>query len=156
MTIGTGSSINVIDKNTFAKLRNIELKQTSFKAFPFNSDKPVKMEGKFRALAESKHKFTDATIHVTSEDGGCLLSSETAQELRLGSLHLNRINKNTSSSSSEQPSQLKPHANDKKLQHILDKHAAIFSGLGKLRNKQIELAIDETVAPVAQPQRITI
>ena len=91
ITIGTGSSINVIDKNTFAKLRNIELKQTSVKAYPFNSDKPVKMEGKFRALAESKHKFTVATIYVTSEDGGCLLSSETAQELGLVSLHLNQI-----------------------------------------------------------------
>ena len=91
MTIDTGSSINVIHKNTFAKLRNIELKQTSVKAYPFNSDKPVKMEGKFRALAESKHKFTVATIYVTSEDGGCLLSSETAQELGLVSLHLNQI-----------------------------------------------------------------
>ena len=53
MTIDTGSSINVIGKNTFAKLRNIKLKPTSVKAYPFNSDKPVKMEGKFRALAES-------------------------------------------------------------------------------------------------------
>ena len=88
MTIDTGSSINVIDKNTFAKLRNITLKPTSVKAYPFNSDKPVKMEGKCRALAESKHKFTVATIYVTSEDGGCLLSSDTAQELGLVSLHL--------------------------------------------------------------------
>ena len=32
MTIDTGSSINVIDKNIFAKLRNIELKQASVKA----------------------------------------------------------------------------------------------------------------------------
>ena len=153
MTIDTGSSINVIDKNTFAKLRNIELNQTSVKAYPFNSDKPVKMEGKFSALAESKHKFTVATICVTSEDSGCILSTETAQELGLVSLHLNQINKNTTSTSSEPPSQLKPHTNDKKLQHILDKHAPVFSGLGKLRNKQVELGIDETVSPVAQPQR---
>ncbi|CAB4005816.1 uncharacterized protein K02A2.6-like [Paramuricea clavata] len=153
MTIDIGSSINVIDKNTFAKLRNIELKKTSVKAYPFNSDKHVKMEGKFRALAESKHKFTVAKIYVTSEDGGCLLSSETAQELGLVSLHLNEINKNTTSTSSEQPSQLKLHTNDKKLQHILDNHTPVFSGLGKLRNKQVELAIDETVTHVAQPQR---
>ena len=32
----------------------------------------------------------------------------------------------------------------------------IDTGSSKLRNKQIELAIDETVAPVAQTQRITI
>jgi hypothetical protein len=108
------------------------------------------MEGKLRALAESKHKFTVATIYVTSEDGGCLLSSETAQELGLVSLHLNQINKNTTSTSSEQPSQLKPHTNDKKPQHILDNHAPVFSGL---RNKQVELAIDERVTLVAQIQR---
>ena len=61
------------------------------KAYPFNSDKPVKMEGKFRTLAESKHEFTVASIYVTSEDGGGLLSSETTQELGLVSLHLNQI-----------------------------------------------------------------
>ena len=35
----------------------------------------------------------------------------------------------------------------------MDNHAPVFSGLGKLGNKQVELAIDETVTPVAQPQR---
>ena len=153
MTVDTGSSINVIGKNTFAKLRNIELKPTTVKAYPFNSDKPVKMEGKFRALAESKHKFTVATIYVTSEDGGCLPSSETAQELGLVSLHLNQINKETASNNSEQQTYSKPHVNDKNLQRILDSHTPVFSGLGKLRNKQVKLAIDETVTPVAQPQR---
>ena len=151
MTIDTGSSINVIDKNTFAKLRNITLKPTSVKAYPFNSDKPVKMEGKFRALAESKHKFTVATIYVTSEDGGCLLSSDTAQELGLVSLHLNQMNKNTTNA--EQQTHSKTNVNDQNLQRMLDNHAPVFSGLGKLKNKQIEIAIDETVTPVAQPQR---
>ena len=151
MTIDTGSSINVIDKNTFAKLRNITLKPTSVKAYPFNSDKPVKMEGKFRALAESKHKFTVATIYVTSEDGGCLLSSDTAQELGLVSLHLNQMNKNTTNA--EQQTHSKTNVNDQNLQRMLDNYARVFSGLGKLKNKQVEQAIDETVTPVAQPQR---
>jgi hypothetical protein len=149
MTIDTGSSINVIHKNTFAKLRNIELKQTSVKAYSFNSDKPVKMEGKFRALAESKHKFTVATIY-TSEDGSCLLSSETAQELGLASLHLNQINKNTTSTSSEQPSQLKPHTNDKKLQHILDNHAPVFGGLGKLSYPCRTASAKDTISPTSE------
>ena len=83
MTADTGSSINVIDKNTLRKIQNAKLKSTSVKAYPFNSKTPVRMEGKFRALVESKHKFTVASIYVTSEDGGCLLSSETAQELGL-------------------------------------------------------------------------
>ena len=50
------------------------------------------MEGKFRVLAESKHKFTVATAYVTSDDGGYLLSSETAQELGQVSFHLNQTN----------------------------------------------------------------
>ena len=32
----------------------------------------------------------------------------------------------------------------------MDNHALVFSGLGKLKNKQVELAIDETITPAAQ------
>ena len=147
MTIDTGSSINIIDKKTFRKFRNTELEPTSVKAYPFNSKTPVKMEGKFRVLAESKHKFTVATIYVTSDDGGCLLSSETAQELGLVSINLNKINTSPENSTLT--------TKDTKLHHILDKHAPVFDGLGKLKNKQIRLAIDDSVLPVAQPQRRT-
>ena len=41
----------------------------------------------------------------------------------------------------------------KNLQRILDNYARVFSGLGKLNSKQVEPAIDETVTPIAQPQR---
>ena len=98
MTIDAGSSINVVDKQPFQQLRDIRLQPTSVKAYPFNSSTLVKMKGKFRVLAESKHKFTVATVYVISDDGGCLLSSETAQELGLVSLHLNQINKQTAPS----------------------------------------------------------
>ena len=111
------------------------------------------MEGKFRVLAESKHKIVVATIYVTSDDGGCLISSDTAQEFRLVSFHLNQINNNKPSSNPALPPNLTPTTNDKNLQHILNNHATVFSGLGKLRNKQIELAIDDTVPPVGEPQR---
>ena len=36
----------------------------------------------------------------------------------------------------------------------MDRHAPVFDGLEKL-NKQIRLAMDESVLPVAQPQRQT-
>ena len=68
-------------------------------------------------LAESKHKFTAATVYVTSEDGGCLLSSETVQELGPVSLHLK----------AKQQTHSKTHVNDKNLQRILDNHAPVFS-----------------------------
>ena len=52
-------------------------------------------------------------MQQTTEDGGYLLSSETAQELGLVSLHLNQINKNTTSTNSERQTNPKPHAKDK-------------------------------------------
>ena len=45
--------------------------------------------------------------------------------------------------------------NNKNLAIILDKHASVFRGLRKQKNKQVELVIDETVSPVAQTQRQT-
>ena len=45
--IDTGSSINIIDKSTFAQTKIIQLKPTSVKAYPYNSTEPVKMLEKF-------------------------------------------------------------------------------------------------------------
>ena len=61
------------------------------------------------------------------------------------------MNKNTTNA--EQQTHSKTNVNDQNLQRMLDNDAPVFSGLGKLKNKQVELAIDETVTPVAQPQR---
>ena len=63
------------------------------------------------------------------------------------------INKNTAPTNPEQQTNSKPHVNDKNLRRILDNHASVFSGMGKLKNKQVELATNETVTPVAHPQR---
>ena len=88
--IDTGSSINVIDYDTFQQLNGIELER-NIKAITFNSKEPVKMKGKLETTMESTLKLTVATVYVTEKDGGCLLSSETAQDLGLVSLHLNVV-----------------------------------------------------------------
>ena len=49
------------------------------------------MNGKFTAIVESRRKITVATIYVTKETGGCLLSGSTAEELGLISFHLNAV-----------------------------------------------------------------
>ena len=43
----------------------------------------LKMKGKFQTLVESRKRITVASMYVTAEDGGCLLSNDTAQELGL-------------------------------------------------------------------------
>ena len=95
-TVDTGSTINIIDENTFKQLQNINLQKTHVRAYPFNSSEPVQMTGKFDTLIESRKRLTVATIYVTAQDDGCLLSNTTAQELGLISLHLNQIDTNKS------------------------------------------------------------
>ena len=57
-------------------LKNVELQQTNIKAMPFNSKTPVQLKSKFLATLETKRKINVATIYVTADDGGCLLSCE--------------------------------------------------------------------------------
>ncbi|CAB4000606.1 PREDICTED: uncharacterized protein LOC107336737 [Paramuricea clavata] len=90
-TVDTGSSINIIDQQTF------EQTKTNIKAYAFNSNVPVKMNGKFTTIVESRRKITVTTIYVTKANGGCLLSGSTAEELGLISWHLNAVQITTSS-----------------------------------------------------------
>ncbi|CAB4042630.1 Transposon Ty3-I Gag-Pol poly, partial [Paramuricea clavata] len=88
-TVDTGSSINIIDQQTFEQLGHYTLSKTNIKAYAFNPNVPVKMNGKFTTIVVSRRKITVTTIYVTKASGGCLLSGSTAEELGLISLHLN-------------------------------------------------------------------
>ena len=153
--VDTGSSINVIDYGTFQKLPNITLKRTTIKAYPFNSNEPVKMKGKFDTTIESQNKFAVATIYVTEDDGGCLLSAETAQDLGLVRFHLDALQEDKMRTNTSPDHVLKDLKNpqDPKITAILTKHQELFHGLGKLKNKEIELCVDRAIPPVAQQQR---
>ena len=129
---------------------NIPLQKTHIKAYPFNSTAPVRMKGKFQTLVESRKRITVATIYVTAEDGGCLLSNDTAQELGLISLHLNQIE--TTKTSQNKPT-TGLSVTDKTVRSIINKHSKVFQDVGKLKNRQIELIVDKSVKPIAQRQR---
>lgn len=64
MIIDIGRTINLTNKNTFQK-------------------QCIHHQKHIRVLAESKHKFTVATIHVISGEVGCLVSSKTAQSYKV-------------------------------------------------------------------------
>ena len=89
--IDTGSTINIIDKETFEKMKTVQLKPTSVKAYPYNSTEPVKMQGKFETVIETKKRLATAQFYVTDHNGGCLLSGITAQDLGLITLHVNQV-----------------------------------------------------------------
>ena len=137
-TVDTGASMNVIDQNTFSKMKDIKLQQTTVKAFAYNSTKPVKFLGKFEETIETRKRVTVATFYVTqTSNSGNLISATTAQELGLVSLHINKLS----------------NTQDHKLDNILDKHAKVFHGLGKLKGDKVKLNIDKNHPPRAQQER---
>ena len=146
MTVDTGSTINAIDLDTFRQIDSVCLQPTNVKAYPFNNKKPVRLAGKFETVVESKRKFTLATIYVTQENGGCLMSYGTAQELGLITLHLDGVK-------TENAEKQKLEVKDVHVQNIVNNHKEVFTGLGKCKDKQIELVMDESIKPVLQPQR---
>ena len=90
--VDTGASINVLDRKTFSKMVDVTLDRTTTKAFPYNSSQPVQFIGKFQALVQTKKRYTFATFFVVGDDNsGNLISAQTAQELGLIDLHLNKL-----------------------------------------------------------------
>jgi hypothetical protein len=148
-TVDTGSSINIIDQQTFEQLGHYTLSKTNIKAYAFNSNVPVKMNGKFTTIVESRRKITVTTIYVTKENGGCLLSGSTAEELGLISLHLNAVQITKSSQTPPTFTSIK----DNGVQRVVQKYPNVFCGLGKLRHQTVELLVDKDVKPVTQRQR---
>ena len=57
LMVDTGASINVLDRNTFEKLKAVKLHPTKIKAYPFTSKQPVEFRGKFETMVESKSKY---------------------------------------------------------------------------------------------------
>ena len=144
--VDTGASINVLDKETFEKLPEIALEKTKTRAFAYDTEKPVKFLGKFHAVIETRKRYAVTTFYVVDNNtAGNLISADTAQELGLVTLHLNKISSHNKSST--------PVTNDGKLNKVLEKHSSVFKGLGKLKDNAVKLNIDENVIPVAEPQR---
>ena len=132
--IDTGSSINVMDEHTFAKLKpKPKLQKTDTNVFAYGSETKLHIVGKFQANIETKYRITTALFYVTKGNFGNLLSYETSIQLQI----IPRICA-TGKSKSEELCKMYPD---------------IFKGIGKLKDVKIHLHTDDTVIPVTQPHR---
>lgn len=137
-TIDTGATVNVIDQNTYSNMTGVKLEKTKVKAFAYSAETPVKFIGKFVSAIETRKRITAATFYVTETlSGGNLISSTTAQELGLITIHVNKISTQS----------------DSKVENMVKKYDTLFNGLGKLKAEPVKLNIDRETAPKAQPQR---
>ena len=122
------------------------LRNTNTQSYAYSNKIPVDFLGKFETIIETNQRYTVGLFYVVNEyDSGCLLSSQTAQELSLISLHLNKIRST--------PNTVNKTIKDAKLSQLLSKHKEVFTGLGKLKGHMVKLNIDKEITPTAQPQR---
>ena len=133
--IDSGASVNVIDKKDFDRLvqqnKEIMLRRTNTKIFAYGAEQPLPLVGAFDATVESVTCSTVAIFYVVSGNYGSLLGHETAVELEL--LQVDPAEIRTIKEQSDTAEKLKEEYHD------------IFQGIGKLKDFQFEIHIDENV-----------
>ena len=137
MLIDTGASINIIDEKTFAyitQFKPISLQRAHTKIFAYGSKQQLPILGKFDIVVESKKRITVAGIDVVNGNSDSLLSYQTASELNMITLHVNKVTSTSSVSSDD----------------IEQKYPDIYNGIGKLKEFEVKLHIDKQVPPVSR------
>ena len=139
--IDSGATVNIIDQPTFNHINLNSVKQCSLtqantKLYGYGSDKPLPLLGKFSCEVSSKHDKIATDFYVTEKSKGSLLSFKTASELNI--LHIvNGVH----------------DKRDAMVQNIIEEYDDLFHGVGKLKDFQLKLNIDENVMPVHQKHR---
>ncbi|CAC5412905.1 unnamed protein product [Mytilus coruscus] len=124
--IDSGASVNVIDRSMREFLKKSK----------------IKCESRLRSFITSVSvgdKNVDAEFFVVEEKGQALLGKTTA--VSLGILKI------------QNPSESVNSVNDDRKAIIKQKFQKCFEGVGKLKNFQLKIPIDESVEPVIQPIR---
>ena len=139
LIIDSGSSINIIDEKQWLSMRDRPLlRQAQSPIYAYGSKQPINIIGIFDSTVEVGSEITTATFYVTRGSNVSLMSYNTATDLNLLKINVNSI------------------SNDEPLitvEGLAKMHPQLFRGIGKLKDFQVTLHIDESVTPVAQPHR---
>ena len=137
--IDSGSSVNAIDQSLFQHLMTSQtvLEKSHTKIYPYGKTTPLELCGKVTLPVQVDRDVHDVEFQVIKGPGKPLIGHKTATDL--GILRIGMPD-NIASVNTETES-------------ILEEFKDRFEGLGKLKDFQLKLHIDETVRPVAQPAR---
>ena len=137
----SGASINILDETEYGRLPNRpNLEPSNVKIYGYQSKVPLRVLGIFTTALESETKKLSDKLCVVEGCGTSLLSWRTSQGLNL---------LQTVQQIGYQPSKTETNAPA----NLIEEYDDLFHGLGKPKNYQIKLHIDENVPPVAQPHR---
>ena len=103
-----------------------------------NLSAPLTVMGKFDAVVWSNMKIIPATFHVIKGDTNAepLIEFQTAESLGLVVI-TNAVQTGPKTFTSK----------------LLEEYADLFQGIRKMEGMQVDLHVDRTVTPVAQPHR---
>ena len=135
----SGATVNILSKRDFDGLQSKpQLAETRAKVYPYMSDKPLILCGKFRATFTSRSCSSVETFYVAKGSSSSILSWTTSQALNL----IKAV------SMVEPPITLPPDAPD-----FLKDFPNLTSGMGKYKGEPARIHVDESVKPVAHHRR---
>ena len=141
VVIDSGACSNIMSQQEFTRLKHKGMKYKSCKVkktlYTYGSTRPLSVVGGFDTEVASEGKQMTTQFIVVRCSGPTLLGRQTAPELHL--LTLGSVREDNTLGRKE----------------LIEEYSDCFSGLGKLKDFQLKIHIDESVTPVAQqPRRI--
>jgi hypothetical protein len=132
ITVDSGASI---DEETFTRISEtipICLQKLFSRIFVYGSDKDLPLLRKFKTTIEAGSSRKSTTIHVVKGKYGSLMSYSTGTKLGVIEVKINKVANSI-------------------VDHLAQQYPKIFDGIGKLKDYQAKLHIDDSVQPIAQP-----
>ena len=131
--IDTGASVNIIDEETYKEMGSPKISNKNIpQLFPYGQSKPIPVQGHCNITVKTQNTSQTHKFYVVEGTHGSLIGFPSAQELGLIQI-VSRISES----------------------ELQNQYPGLFKGIGKLKNKQFKLHIDESVTPVAQTSRRT-
>ena len=133
--VDSGSTCYVIDRETWETLKRKNIKCRSWKSnrklYSYGSEEPLNTAGEFEAELCYKYRKCTVTFVVVEEKARPILSRQTSEILAILKIEINSVSE----------------------ENLLREFPRIFNGVGKLKDFQAKLHIDESVEPTAQKLR---
>ena len=127
--VDSGATVNIVSYDVL-KMFGHTLETSDTKVYAFNSSEPLPVLGKIKALVESKCHSVDSEFLVVNGKTS-LLGYTTATDLGILQIaNAVSVEKN-----------------------VFQSYPSLFSGLGKMKNVEVKLYIDENVKPIHQSHR---
>lgn len=146
MYVDSGTTVDILDQKTYRHVceksqSELQLTTADTKLYPYGSTVPLPVSGMFMSTIKSDRtaKELDTKFYVVENATGNLLTFDTANELGIIEI-VNAVSRGDSWRVSTTNA-------------IINENKAVFQGLGKLKDFQLKLNIDDTVPSVHQKHR---